>query len=292
MSKKAADQAEGDGRPVEEVLVNGTASLVDLERRMPRADRIKGAAYEDELLALQVELIKLQDWVLSSGARVLLIFEGRDAAGKGGAIKRFTEHLNPRVARVVALPKPSDVERTQWYFQRYISHLPAAGQIVMFDRSWYNRAGVEPVMGYCTEAEYARFLRQVPDFEALLADDGIHLVKLWFTVAEAEQRRRFEGRASDPLKRWKLSPTDLDAADRYAAYSRARNSLLTLTDTRSGPWTVINSNEKKRARLESIRHVLNELPYAGKDPKVAHAPDPCVVQPAALLADKLSFPEH
>jgi polyphosphate kinase 2 len=278
-----------DRRSVAEVAdALGAVRLRDLEQRLPHPERLKGKPYEAELLRLQIELTKLQDWVQGRGERVLIVFEGRDAAGKGGAIKRFTEHLNPRVARVVALPKPSDVERTQWYFQRYVPHLPAAGQIVMFDRSWYNRAGVELVMQYCTESEYARFLRQVPDFEALLADDGIHLVKLWFTVDEAEQRRRFEGRATDPLKKWKLSPTDLEAVDRYAAYSRARNSLLTLTDTHAGPWTVINSNDKKRARLESIRHVLSRLPYDGKDESVAHAPDPFVVQPAAELKDKLA----
>jgi len=254
-----------------------------MERERPYPERIRTKEYEKELLRLQIELVKLQSWVRSSGTRVAALFEGRDAAGKGGAIKRFTEHLNPRVARVVALSKPNETERGQWYFQRYITQLPTAGEIALFDRSWYNRAGVERVMGFSTRAEYGEFLRQAPELERNLVDAGLHLFKLWFTVSREEQARRFEGRRSDPLKRWKLSPMDEAALGRFDEYSAARDAMLIATDSAAAPWTVVNSNDKKRARLESIRHVLHSFGYDHRDDGVAHAPDPRVVQPAAVL---------
>jgi polyphosphate kinase 2 len=254
-----------------------------MEHERPHPDRLAKKSYERDLLALQVELVKLQSWVQRSGARVLVIFEGRDAAGKGGAIKRFTEHLNPRSARVVALPKPNETERGQWYFQRYIAHLPTSGEIVLFDRSWYNRAGVERVMGFCTPHEYGEFLRQAPELERSLVDDGLHLFKLWFTVDRAEQARRFEERRSDPLKTWKLSPMDEAALSRFDDYTAARDAMLIATDSAAAPWTITNSNEKRRARLESIRHVLSSFEYDHKDTSVARPADPKVVQRASAV---------
>jgi polyphosphate kinase 2 len=259
-------------------------TISEMEHHRPHADRLKLAAYEEQLHQLQVELLKAQQWVKAEGERVVILFEGRDAAGKGGAIKRFTEHLNPRGARVVALPVPNDAERTQWYFQRYIAHLPAAGEVVLFDRSWYNRAGVERVMDFCTPRQLAQFLRQVPDLEASLVDSGIRLFKLWFTVSQSEQHRRFEGRRTDPLRQWKLSPMDEASLDRFEDYTEARNQMLLATDTGPAPWTIVNSNDKRRARLESIRAVLHQLPYQHKDHQVARAPDPRVVRPAASVA--------
>ncbi len=258
-------------------------TITDMERHAPDRPVPKGKDYEEVLIPLQIEMVKLQRWAVETGARICIIFEGRDAAGKGGAIGRFTEHTNPRVTRVVALPKPSDVQRTQWYFQRYVEHLPAAGEIVMFDRSWYNRAVVEPVMGYCTLAQRDQFFKQVPDFERQLVDDGIKLFKLWFTVSQEEQLRRFEERRNDPLKQWKLSPNDEAAVTKFAEYSKARDRMFRLSDTKHAPWTVVNSNVQKLARLESMRHVLHALPYEHKDPKVAHAADPRVVQPASKV---------
>jgi polyphosphate kinase 2 len=242
---------------------------------------MKAKAYEEELRRLQIELLKAQLWVKESGERVVILFEGRDAAGKGGSIKRFTEHLNPRGGRVVALTKPNDAERTQWYFQRYVEHLPAGGEIVLFDRSWYNRAGVERVMGFCDAKDLAHFLRQVPGFESSLVDSGIRLFKLWFSVSQKQQRSRFEGRRTDPLRQWKLSPIDEASITRFDEYTEARNDMLLATDTGLAPWLIINSNEKRRARLESIRAVLDGLPYAKKDPAVAHTPDPRVVRLAS-----------
>jgi polyphosphate kinase 2 len=259
-------------------------SISEMEHNPPYPERIKRGRYEKDLRDLQVELLKAQQWVKDEGERVVILFEGRDAAGKGGAIKRFTEHLNPRGGRVVALTAPNDAERTQWYFQRYIAHLPAAGEIVLFDRSWYNRAGVERVMDFCTPRQLAQFLRQVPDLEASLVDSGIRLFKIWFTVSQAEQHRRFEERRTDPLRQWKLSPIDEASINRFDDYTEARNQMLLATDTGPAPWTLVNSNDKRRARLESIRAVLHELPYAHKDDEVAHAPDPHVVRPAASVA--------
>jgi polyphosphate kinase len=221
--------------------------------------------YEEQKFQLQAELLKLQAWVKETRQRVIVLFEGRDAAGKGGAIKRFMEHLNPRGARVVALEKPSDVERGQWYFQRYIEHLPTAGEIVMFDRSWYNRAGVERVMGFCSEADYEEFLRQVPQFESHLVRSGIHLIKFWFSVSREEQRRRFKERQNHPLKQWKLSPIDLASLDKWDDYTRAKEAMFFHTDTADSPWTVVKSDDKKRARLNAMRYILRSMPYTGKD---------------------------
>ncbi len=273
----AAPPATSDG-PVE------PTSIVDMEERSAYPKKLKSSVYERELQLLQIELLKMQRWVKETGARVVILFEGRDAAGKGGAIRRFTENLNPRGARVVALAKPSEIERTQWYFQRYVAHLPSGGEIVFFDRSWYNRAGVEIVMGFCTPQEHAEFFRQAPMLEESLVQSGIYLFKLWFTVSQDEQRRRFEARSTDPLRQWKISPIDEAAITRYAEYGRARDEMLFYTDRPVAPWTIINSNEKRRARLESIRHVLHSLPYLYKDPEVARSADPYVVQPASAMA--------
>jgi polyphosphate kinase 2 len=261
-------------------------TLDDMEERAPYDRRPKTKAYEDELRKLQVELIKVQQWVKDAGARVVILFEGRDAAGKGGTIKRFTEHLNPRGTRVVALTKPNETERGQWYFQRYVVQLPTAGEIVLFDRSWYNRAGVERVMGFCTPQEYGEFFRQVPEFERHLVDSETYLFKLWFAVSREEQRRRFDARQDDPLRHWKFTDIDRAAIDRFDEYTHARNAMLVHTDSRDAPWTIVNSNEKRQARLEAIRHVTYMLPYPAKDDSVAHAPDPRVVRAASeVLAD-------
>jgi polyphosphate kinase 2 len=221
--------------------------------------------YEREKFVLQTELLKLQAWVKETQQRVVILFEGRDAAGKGGTIKRVMEHLNPRGARVVALEKPSEVERGQWYFQRYVQHLPTAGEIVLFDRSWYNRAGVERVMGFCTPAEYTEFLRQAPEFERNLVRSGIHLIKFWFSVSQEEQRRRFKERQVHPLKQWKLSPIDMASLDKWDDYTRAKEAMFFHTDTADSPWTVVKSNDKKRARLNAMRYLLHSMPYTGKD---------------------------
>ncbi len=221
--------------------------------------------YEAEKFVLQTELLKLQAWVKESRQRVVILFEGRDAAGKGGAINWVMEHLNPRGARVVALEKPSEVERGQWYFQRYVQHLPTAGEIVLFDRSWYNRAGVERVMGFCTDAEYDEFLRQAPEFERNLVRSGIHLIKFWFSVSRDEQRRRFKERQVHPLKQWKLSPVDLASLDKWDDYTRAKEAMFFHTDTADSPWTVVKSDDKKRARLNAMRFILRSLPYPAKD---------------------------
>ena len=229
--------------------------------------------YEAAKRELQVELLKMQRWVQETGERIVLLFEGRDAAGKGGTIKRFTEHLNPRTARVVALSKPTEAEQGQWYFQRYVEQLPTRGEVVFFDRSWYNRAVVEPVMGFCTQSQHHAFLRQVPLFENLLIDDGIRLFKLWFSVSREEQFRRFKSRETDALKQWKLSPVDTKGLALWHEYTEAKKMMFMATDTRFSPWTVIKSDDKKRARLACMRHVLCTLPYTNKDPLVACPPD-------------------
>ncbi|MBK8067697.1 MAG: polyphosphate kinase 2 [Rhodanobacteraceae bacterium] len=226
---------------------------------------LRRSTYERQKFRLQVELLKLQAWVKETGQRVVILFEGRDAAGKGGAIKRFMEHLNPRGARVVALEKPTESERGQWYFQRFVSNLPTAGEIVLFDRSWYNRAGVERVMGFCSEHEYHEFMRQAPEFERNLVRSGIHLIKFWFSVSRKEQRRRFRERKLHPLKQWKLSPIDLASLDKWDDYTRAKEAMFFDTDTADSPWTVVKSDCKKRARLNAMRYVLHKLPYANKD---------------------------
>ncbi len=234
--------------------------------------------YEEQKYRLQVELLKLQAWVKDTGQRVLIVFEGRDAAGKGGTIKRFMEHLNPRGARVVALEKPSEVERGQWYFQRYVQHLPTRGEIVLFDRSWYNRAGVERVMGFCTEAEAKAFLEQVPVFERLLVDDGLMLLKYWLTVDQAQQEERFAERLADPLKRWKLSPIDLKSREKYADYTAAREKMLAATHTKRAPWTLVDFNDQRAGRLKLIRHLLDSVPDRAvpetpvEFPPLGHAP--------------------
>ena len=243
----------------------------------PYDDRMKGKSYRETLLALQIELLKVQRWTKETGQRHLLIFEGRDAAGKGGTIKRFTEHLNPRGARVVALAKPSDVERTQWYFQRYVPHLPNGGEIVFFDRSWYNRAGVERVMGFCEPADWRRFYHEAPLFEDMLVESGVNLIKYWLTVTQDEQHDRFEERRSNPLKRWKLSPIDEASLDKWDAYSEAREEMFDHTDTRHAPWTVIKTDDKKRARLAAIQVFLSSLDYPEKAPDIIGTPDPLIV---------------
>ncbi|MGH1564691.1 polyphosphate kinase 2 [Mumia sp. DW29H23] len=235
--------------------------------------KLTAKAYEAELARLQVELVKLQEWVRASGARIVILFEGRDAAGKGGTIKRVTENLNPRVARIAALPAPTERDKTQWYFQRYVEHLPAGGEIVLFDRSWYNRAGVERVMGYCTDEQYALFMRQAPQFEQMLIEDGILLRKYWFSVSDAEQLKRFRSRADDPIRRWKLSPTDIESVNRWEDYSRAKDEMMAYTDTVTSPWFVVESDSKKRARLNMIAHLLSTVPYTEVEPPRIEIPD-------------------
>ncbi len=243
----------------------------------PYATKMRRKAYEKRKAKLQVELLKAQKWIKESGERVVIVFEGRDAAGKGGAIRRFMQHLNPRGANVVALPKPTERERTQWYFQRYVEHLPAAGDMVLFDRSWYNRAGVERVMGFCEPGEYLEFMRQCPQFERMLVRDGIHLFKYWFAINQAEQLRRFKARKRDPLKRWKLSPIDIASLDKWDAYTEAKEAMFFYTDTADSPWTVIKGDDKRRARLNCIEHFLNALPYPEKSTDVVGEPDPLIV---------------
>ena len=231
--------------------------------------------YEAELVKLQTELVKLQEWIKHAGLRVAVIFEGRDAAGKGGTIKRVTEHLNPRVVRIAALGTPNDRERTEWYFQRYVEHLPAAGEMVLFDRSWYNRAGVERVMGFCTEDEVWEFFRTCPEFERMLIRSGIILLKYWFSVSDEEQERRFQSRLKDPLKQWKLSPMDLESRLRWVEYSKAKDEMFSYTDTKDSPWWVVDAEDKRRARLNMIHHLLSQIPYEDvlpKDLKLAERP--------------------
>ncbi|MET9087446.1 polyphosphate kinase 2 [Streptomyces sp. NPDC090075] len=238
-----------------------------------KAAELPRRTYEKELLRLQTELVKLQEWVRATGARLVVIFEGRDAAGKGGTIKRVTEHLNPRFARIAALPKPTERERTQWYFQRYAAHLPAAGEIVLFDRSWYNRAGVEHVMGFCSKEEYQLFLRHCPIFERMLVESGILLRKYWFSVSDVEQQERFRKRLEDPLRRWKLSPMDLESITRWEAYSRAKDEMLVHTDLTEAPWNIVESDDKRRARLNMMAHLLSSVPYQELPPQVLELPE-------------------
>jgi polyphosphate kinase 2 len=237
------------------------------------SQRMPKALYEAELERLQVELVSMQQWVTATGARVLVIFEGRDAAGKGGAIKRILQYLNPRAARVVALPKPSERDKGQWYFQRYIEHLPTRGEIVLMDRSWYNRAGVEHVLGYCTDEEYERFLAQAPLVERMLVDDGILLVKYWFSVSDDVQQARFRSRLDDPMRRWKLSETDLLSVTKWEDYSRAKDAMFAVTDTPEAPWWTIESDDKRAARLNTIRHLLSQIPYEKIEPEPVTIPD-------------------
>ena len=273
--------AAEDGQDPDEVLAG------DWRRGgYPYRNLLRRSTYEREKFRLQVELLKLQAWVKETGQRVVILFEGRDAAGKGGTIKRFMEHLNPRGARVVALLKPTETERGQWYFQRYVQHLPTQGEIVMFDRSWYNRAGVERVMGFCSDAEYTEFMRQVPEFERHLVRSGVHLIKFWFSVSQKEQRRRFKEREAHPLKQWKLSPIDTASLDKWDDYTRAKEAMFCDTDTADAPWTVIKSDCKKRARLNAMRYVLHKLPYTAKDASRVGALDPLIVGRAHVVYER------
>jgi len=256
------------------------------EGAYPYLNLMQRRNYERQKYRLQVELLKLQAWVKETGQKVVILFEGRDAAGKGGTIKRFMEHLNPRGARVVALEKPSEIERGQWYFQRYVQHLPTNGEIVLFDRSWYNRAGVERVMGFCNAQEYAEFVRQAPEFERMLARNGTHLIKFWFSVSREEQRRRFGERKVHPLKQWKLSPIDMASLDKWSDYTKAKEAMFFHTDTADAPWTVIKSNCKKRARLNAMRYVLHKLPYNNKDTDRIGNLDPLIVGRANVVYER------
>jgi polyphosphate kinase 2 len=255
----------------------GKAKVVDLEAAKPGVDKLKNKVYEAELARLQLELVKMQNWVRHAGLKVVALFEGRDAAGKGGVIKRITEPLNPRGARVAALAAPTEREQGQWYFQRYAAHLPTKGEIVLFDRSWYNRAGVERVMGFVDEAGYREFLRSAPEFETLLQRSGIILLKYWFSVSDAEQERRFRRRIEDPTRRWKLSPMDLQSRARWVDYSRAKDAMFLATDLPTCPWWVVDADDKKRARLNCIAHLLDSIPYEDMTPepvKLPVRPDP------------------
>ena len=245
--------------------------------RYPYARPMGRAPYEAEKARLQAELLKVQIWAQETGQKFVILMEGRDAAGKGGTIKRFMEHLNPRYARVCALTKPSDVEKGQWFFQRYIAHLPTAGEMVFYDRSWYNRAGVERVMGFCSPAEYLEFMRQAPEFERMLVRSGIRLYKYWFSVTREEQRERFKARETDPLKMWKLSPIDKASLDKWDDYTEAKEAMFFYTDTADAPWVIVKSNDKKRARLNCMKHFLSTIDYPGKDPEVVGTPDPLIV---------------
>ena len=252
----------------------------------PYAHRLSRGSYERQKYRLQVELLKLQSWVKATGQKMVILFEGRDAAGKGGTIKRFMEHLNPRGARVVALEKPSPHERGQWYFQRYVQHLPTAGEIVLFDRSWYNRAGVERVMGFCDDHDYAEFLRQAPVFERNLVRSGVYLFKFWFSVSREEQARRFVERERHPLKQWKLSPIDVASLDKWDEYTKAKETMFAATDTAEAPWTVIKSDDKKRARLNAMRHILHTLPYEKRDLERVGPVDPVLVGRAHAVYER------
>ena len=243
----------------------------------PYTTKMKRAAYEKRKAELQAELLKAQAWIKETGQRVVLVFEGRDAAGKGGTIKRFMEHLNPRGAKVVALEKPTERERSQWYYQRYVEHLPSAGEMTLFDRSWYNRAGVERVMGFCSPTEYLEFMRQTPELERMWARSGILLFKYWFSVTQEEQARRFKARETDPLKQWKLSPIDKASLSKWDDYTEAKEAMFFYTDTADAPWTIVKSNDKKRARIGCMTHFLAALDYPGKDRRLVHEPDPLIV---------------
>ncbi len=278
MSKKKGDKGDkGKGKahaaeeqPEKPAMAESPAEAPAGEEHPERFNaegRLKNSFYLEELGRLQVELVKMQEWIKVKGLKLVVLFEGRDAAGKGGSIKRITETLNPRYCRVAALPAPNDREKTQWYFQRYVAHLPAAGEMVLFDRSWYNRAGVERVMKFCTEDEYNDFLRSCPEFERMLVRSGTTLVKYWFSVSDEEQERRFQDRINDPTKRWKLSPMDLQSRSRWVEYSMAKDQMFKYTDTKQCPWWVVHSDDKKRARLNVIRHLLSQVPYEDLTPE-------------------------
>ena len=272
LTKAERKIATSEGVDTDQVLEEGWR-----EGGYPYKYLMKRKTYEQQKYRLQVELLKLQAWVKETGQRIVILFEGRDAAGKGGTIKRFMEHLNPRGAHVVALEKPTDTERGQWYFQRYVQHLPTAGEIALFDRSWYNRAGVERVMGFCSPDEYLEFMRQTPEFERHLVRSGVHIIKFWFSVSREEQRRRFKERETHPLKQWKLSPIDLASLDKWDDYTKAKEAMFFHTDTAEAPWTVVKSDCKKRARLNAMRFVLHKIDYAGKDLEAIGPVDPLLV---------------
>ncbi|MDT8438980.1 MAG: polyphosphate kinase 2 [Wenzhouxiangellaceae bacterium] len=286
MNETAANSAPSSANAQEEVSRFPTIDRQQLVKsfdsgRYPYRRKIGRRAYEAEKAKLQAELLKVQLWAQETGQKFVIIFEGRDAAGKGGTIKRFTEHLNPRFARVVALNKPTDRERGQWYFQRYVEHLPSGGEMVFYDRSWYNRAGVERVMGFCTPNEYLEFMRQAPLFEQMLVRSGIRLYKYWFSVTRREQANRFEARAADPLKRWKLSPIDRASLNKWDDYTEAKEAMFFYTDTADAPWTIVKSNDKKRARINCMRHFLGSLDYPDKDESIVLPPDPLLVGKAS-----------
>ena len=267
---------DGEG-PDPQLIDPGGRAVETWREDYPYDELLDRDTYEQEKYLLQIELLKLQYWGQDNGVRHIIVFEGRDAAGKGGTIKRFTEHLNPRAARVVALTTPTTREVGQWYFQRYVQHFPTEGEIVLFDRSWYNRAGVERVMGFCTQEQYDAFMRQAPEFERLIVDAGIHLTKFWFSVTQREQRTRFAIRQIDPVRRWKLSPMDLESLGRWEDYTAAKEAMIAATDTDHAPWITVRSNDKKRARLNAMRYFLNQFEYEGKDPDVIGEPDPRIV---------------
>jgi polyphosphate kinase 2 len=272
-----------DGEPD---LVNADGKRLETWREnFPYPDRMTRPAYDRLKRQQQIELLKLQAWIKNNGERVAIIFEGRDAAGKGGTISRFTQHLNPRGTKVVALDAPSPREASQWYFQRYIAYLPAGGELALFDRSWYNRAGSEHVMGLCTEDEYQEFLQETPDLERMLTRSGLHLIKFWFSVSRSEQRTRFAIRHLDPVRQWKLSAMDLASLDKWSEYTAAKETMFRHTDTVEAPWTVVKSNDKKRARVEAMRWVLSQFDYPGKDDDVVGVPDPQIVMPAKMAVE-------
>ncbi len=288
--KEAPELLDGltvdESRPERPMLLDRSGRAIKTWREnYPYDRRVPRAEYERLKRVLQIEMLKMQRWVKDTGQRLVVICEGRDAAGKGGTIQRFTERLNPRGARVVALEKPTESEARQWYFQRYVAHLPTAGEIVFFDRSWYNRAGVERVMGFCSQDEYELFLAHCPQFEQMLVDDGILLVKFWFSVSRAEQRTRFAIRQVDPVRQWKLSPTDVASLDLWDDYTTAKVDMFRATDTEHAPWTVVKSNDKRRARLEAMRSLLWRLDYANKDDKAIGRPDPLIVGAAQTLLE-------
>ncbi len=261
------------------ILIDPAGKAVDTWREnYPYHERLDRDEYEEQKYLLQIELLKLQNWTLDTGDRQVILFEGRDAAGKGGTIKRFMEHLNPRYARVVALNKPSERERGEWYFQRYVQHLPTRGEIVLFDRSWYNRAVVERVMGFATDEEYEQFMGQVPLFETMLVESGFQLTKFWFSVTQSEQRTRFIIRQVDPVRQWKLSPIDIQSLDKWDDYTTAKEQMFLRTDTDTAPWTTVKSNDKKRARLNAMRYLLSRIDYADKDHAIVGEPDPQIVK--------------
>jgi len=277
---KDADEAKDAGTKAKsgakskasEPKADGVAKANGKDGKGDKLEKMSTKFYEQELARLQIELVKLQEWIRHKGLKVVAVFEGRDAAGKGGSIKRITECLSPRVARVVALGTPTEREKTQWYFQRYVPHLPAAGEMVLFDRSWYNRAGVERVMGFCTDEEYREFMRSCPEFERMLVRSGIILIKFWFSVSDEEQERRFQSRIEDPTKRWKLSPMDVQSRSKWVEYSKAKDEMMAYTDVKQAPWVVVNADNKKKARLNCIHHLLSLVPYEDLTPERIELP--------------------